>query len=370
MSAVGRRIAGALAVVATVVAAVALTRVVGAPPSGSYRITVELGSHAGKGLDPGSDVKVRGVLVGTVNEVRLDEDADAVATLTIFPEHVLPREMDVAVTSKTFLGEKQVELRPRPASLSTPPHLAEEDVLTVPPEEGPTEVQELLAALEPVLDAVDPVELAQVVDALGSFDLRDAQTAGRNIDVTADLLGFAADTAPQQLDRISGLATLTGELATTAADVNRLNRSLPTWASLLPDRQQDVRANLEALAAFSQVLSDFLGVEEDPIAQVLRVTTLVNGVVAGQADDLGDAIFGLYRYAFKLGFHGGSLTDGTEHGWFTVFSGGEGELQRLCGSLPAPLQQEAPLCVAGADPGEDNQPAEPDSGSTATETVP
>ncbi len=356
-----RRLVGTVAAILLIAGGRVLVTTIGAPPSGSYEVVVELGSHAGKGLDPGSDVKVRGVLTGTVKDIRLDDQANAVVTLIIWPLQALPRDVQVVVTAKTFLGEKQIELRPRTDVLASPPYLQDGDVLRVAEEDEPAEVQELIAAFEPVLDAIDPVDLAAVIDTFGSFDREDALTAGRNIEVGAELADFGARTAQDQLARLSSLATLTGELATTAEDFNRLSRSLPVWTSILPDRQADVRANLEALSEFSLTLADFLEVEETTIRDVLAVTTTVNGVLAGQSDDLSLMIHSIYRYAFKLGRHGGFLNDGTDHGWFRGFMGNEGQLEELCRDLPEPFADIAPGCVPeddeeGGGEGSEGQP--------------
>lgn len=343
MTPVVRRLLGTLAILLFVGGGKLLFDAVAAPPSGSIEVTANLGT-AGQGLDKGSEVKVRGVVVGTVKEVTLDAQANAVATLIIHPVHRLPRDVDVLVVAKTFLGEKQVVLRPQGETLSAGLALADGDVLGIAGGGEPTEVQQLIAALEPVLDAIEPYDLAAVVDAFGSFDRRDAELVGRNLEVGAELAEFGAETAPDQIDRISTLASVTGELATTASDFNRLNRSLPDWVSLLPDRQADVRRNLDSLSSFSTTTSAFLRTEEQAIAEVLRVTTIVNGVFAAQAGDVSRFIEGAMLYAKKLGSHGGTLVDGTDHGWFTVIMGDEGTFGQICEAL-GPLQEAAPGCV-------------------------
>ncbi|MBW3562550.1 MAG: MCE family protein [Actinobacteria bacterium] len=347
-----RRILGTVSVILLIAGAFLLTYVVGSPPAGSFTVRVDLGAQAGKGLRAGSDVKVRGVLVGTVRSIELDEDARPYARVLIRPVHRLPADVSVVVSNKTFLGEKQLELVPQSESLGAGEPLGPGAVLAVG-REGPTEVQEFIAALEPVLDAIDPVELAAVVDTFGSFDASDARTAAENIEVSARLAEFGAETASVQLDRLSAAATLIGELATTADSFNRLNRSLPTWVSLLPDRQGDIHEQFELLSAFAVTLADLLRVEQDTIAEVLAVTTIVNGVLADQASDLSGVIFGVARYAHKLAGHGGSLNDGSEYGWFSAFMGGEGELEELCEHLPPEFQEAAPGCINESDSTDD-----------------
>lgn len=356
MTPIVRRLLGTLAVLLFVGGGKVLFDVVAAPPSGSIEVTAQLGA-AGQGLDAGSDVRVRGVVVGEVKEVTLDQRANAVATLIIFPLHPIPRDVEAEVVQKTFLGEKQVVLRPQGESLSAGPPLADGDVVPLADGGEPAEVQRLLRALEPVLSSIEPYDLGAIVQAFGSFDRRDAELTARNLEVGAELAAFGAETAEEQIDRLSQLATLSGELATTAEDFNRLNRSLPTWVSLLPDRQEAVRRNLDSLSRFSTTTADFLETEEQAIGEVLRVTTIVNGVFAGQAGDLSRFIEGAYLYAKKLGSHGGSLRDGSEYGWFTVMMGDEGTIGQICETL-GPLEEFAPGCVEdeGEDPGASSRP--------------
>lgn len=74
-----------------------------------YQVRVVLG-EPGQGLTPGSDVKMRGVLVGEVADVTLDEDLRAVATLKLSDGYQVPARSTYAVANKTLLGEKQVEV--------------------------------------------------------------------------------------------------------------------------------------------------------------------------------------------------------------------------------------------------------------------
>ncbi|MGH3440798.1 MAG: MlaD family protein, partial [Nitriliruptorales bacterium] len=184
MTPVVRRLLGTLAILLFVAGGKVLFDAVAAPPSGSIEVVAHLG-RAGQGLDAGSDVKVRGVQVGTVKEVTLDDRANAVATLVIHPVHRLPKDVEALVVAKTLLGEKQIVLRPRGESLSEGPALADGDVLGVAGGGQPTEVQELVAALVPILDEIGPFDLAAIVDTFGSLDRQDAETAAENIELGA-----------------------------------------------------------------------------------------------------------------------------------------------------------------------------------------
>ena len=338
-----RRLGGTVAIILLLDLAFLGLKIVNGPEPRSYQVTAVLG-QAGAGLGVGSDVKVRGVRVGKVLGLTLNENAEAVALIEMLAEPSLPdpSRLGVAVTAKTLLGEKQVELFPAGNSLD-PPYLQAGDVLTVDPARYPTEVQDVIAALDPFFDAIDPRDLGDLVDTFGALE-GEGDTIGANLDAAAELAAFGAETAETQLDRLSTFADVTEALADASGDINRLMRSLPRWTSLLPDRQADVRTNLALLSSFSNTFADFLEVEETQIDALLEVGTLIGGVLEGRSDKLAELIFGVYRYSYKLGHHGGNLSDGTEFAWFRAFMGGEGAIQDFCDQLPPEFNEIAPGC--------------------------
>lgn len=65
------------------------------------------------GLTRGSDVQISGIKVGTVTEVRLDEETfDAVVVLTIDPSVTVPVDTVASIDSAGLLGGKYVRLEP------------------------------------------------------------------------------------------------------------------------------------------------------------------------------------------------------------------------------------------------------------------
>lgn len=342
MSHVVRRIVGAVGVI-LLLAGFRILFAIASTDEGTFRVRAVLGD-AGSGLTDGSDVKMRGVPVGEVVDLSY-VDGEARATLQLEERYDIPRDVDVVVTGKTFLGPKQVELRPR--GPLQPPWLSADDVLRVDGSAEPTEVQEVLAELDAVFQHVDPGDLATLVDALGAFDDRDAETVGRNIDQGAELADFGARTADEQIARLAALADVLDALAGRVDDFNRLNRTLPAWVSLLPDRQADVRTALDSLAAFSDTLAGFLEVERPTIRRLLVSGDRIGAVIEPRVGEIGDLIHGIYRYARSFGEHGGSLDDGTEHSWFRAHVGEEGEIEEFCSQLPPELEEAAPGCVEG-----------------------
>ncbi|MFP6736192.1 MAG: outer membrane lipid asymmetry maintenance protein MlaD [Rhodospirillales bacterium] len=65
------------------------------------------------GLQPGSDVRISGITVGTVKSNILDaETYEAVVTLSINPDIKVPKDTIAAITSAGLIGGNYVRLKP------------------------------------------------------------------------------------------------------------------------------------------------------------------------------------------------------------------------------------------------------------------
>ncbi|MFA9429379.1 MlaD family protein [Egicoccus sp. AB-alg2] len=337
-----RRVVGT----ATVVLVLALATLVldwrYAPPRDSYQVTALLGT-AGSGVGEGTDVKVRGVNVGRVDRVRY-EDGRAYADLTLDPHPRLPGpdQLELVVTAKTLLGEKQLELSFPDEAYDRPPYLAAGDVLEAARE--PTELSEVLDVMEPFLAAIDERELATIVDVLG--DQRgEGEAFARNLELGQRLAAFGDRTAPDALDRMRDLTLVADAFADAAPDLTRLNRALPEATGVLTERQADLRANLDAVSRFARTLDRTLDAEEAAISDFLVTQQPVGDVLERNQDQLGSLVEGMSLYARALGSGGTLLDDGTEWAGFRIFVDPERSfdpVKLLCLELEEVFGEDAP----------------------------
>ena len=311
-----RRILGLGAVVLVLALATLVLDWRYAPPAGSYQVTAVLGD-AGSGLSEGTDVKVRGVRIGQVDRVRY-EDGTAYADLTLEAKPQLPGpdRLELVVTAKTLLGEKQVELSFPDEAYDDPPFLAAGDRLEASRE--PTELSEVLDVMDPFLAAIDERELATIVDVLG--DQRgEGETFARNLELGQQLAAFGERTAPDALERMRDLSVVADTFAEATPDLTRMNTALPEATGVLTERQADLRANLEAVSRFSRTLDRFLVVEEQVLSDFLVTQQPVGEVLERNQDHLGTLIEGIALYARAMGSGGTLLDDGTEWAGFRIF---------------------------------------------------
>ncbi len=123
-------------------------------------------SNCGQGLRVRGDVKLRGVLVGQIEGIEKTRDQGCKVTLGIFNDSrgQVPANVGAQIRAKTIFGEKWVELlypdEPDQA------RLAEEDVIPDNQTIDPIEVETILNTALPLLESVDPENLAATLQAL------------------------------------------------------------------------------------------------------------------------------------------------------------------------------------------------------------
>lgn len=310
-----RRISGTAAVILLVAVSFLGLEARYAPPSGSYEVTAVLG-RAGVGLAQGSDVKVRGVRVGEVATLEY-VDGRAVATLRFQSEPRLPAadRLELAVTAKTLLGEKQVELSFPDEAFDDDAMLQAGDVLVAARE--PTELSEVLDRFTPFIEAIDSQDLATIIEAFAEQQ-GEAEVIVENLELGTELAEFGSRTADQTLENLRALADIADRLAPAADDLTRLNRALPEATRVLREEQARLTSNLEALSRFSVGFAEFLEVEEPVIGRLMRSGDVVGAMFERQQDQIGLLVQGLFLYFEKFP-HGLNLNDGTEAAAFRIF---------------------------------------------------
>lgn len=311
-----RRIFGTATVVLVLAVGAAVLQTRFAPGPATYEVTAALGD-AGSGLRAGNDVKLRGTNIGRVGQVRF-EDGQATATLILDDEPALPPpdELDLTVTAKTLLGEKQIDLDPGDAELGQGPSLEAGDTIVASRE--PTELQAAIDELQPFISAIDPEDLATIVETLGQQQ-GEGERIAENLELGQRLAEFGDETADDALSRMRALSDVAETLAPATDDLGRASRALPEATRVLRERQGDLRRNLETVTRAATTVEAFLDAEEGAISRMLETSQPVGEVLERQQDEIGRLVEGVGLYAQALGAGGMLLDDGTEWAGFRVF---------------------------------------------------
>lgn len=224
--------------------------------------------HVGNQLQPPSDVKVRGVVVGEVRRVRASARGSEL-DLALQPDKVelIPRNVSARLLPKTLFGERYVSLVPPGGPRQEP--LVNGDVISQDRSRTSIELEKVFSDLMPLLQAVQPQKLATTLNTVSMvLDGRGGQL-GRtlvelnryleginpslpdleaNIRALADVSRTYATAAPDLAQALSDMSVNTRTVAEQRANLDRLYRTVTT-SSL--DTAQFLRANKDNLIALN-----------------------------------------------------------------------------------------------------------------------
>lgn len=251
------------------------------PGAERMEITVEF-ARAGLNVRPGDEVRVRGVPVGTISSIEIDRDTyTASYTLAVDPDAPIAADTTAALVPKTLFGDKYVELKGAPADAE---HLADGAHIPLERTSAPSEVQEVLDRLEPVLAEVDPVTFANVIASTAEG----LDGAGADIASLVDALpdALATITANQQdLGRIfRAVPGIAGTLEQRAGQLVQVAESFGTLATTIDEHEDELSRFVASTAELSTRAAELLSTERDRLTRILDDGFTVVDLVAEQPE--------------------------------------------------------------------------------------
>jgi virulence factor Mce-like protein len=247
--------------------------------------TTAVFENCGQGIREGGDVKLRGVLVGRISAIRLI-DGDCEITLDLFPESVsqIPENVGAEVRAKTVFGEKWVELLfpSDPAE----PRIASGDNIPKDRTLDPLEVETILNVALPLLDAIDPENLAGALEALaeGFVGHEDAAIKAINEGIAAlrplnENEGALKSGIDSLADSSALLADVDDELLVALDNLDDLNRFTVENEALIEENFDKAPELFDELSVlFDSHFIDF--------TRIVDQGATVIGVLAARSDDL------------------------------------------------------------------------------------
>lgn len=243
---------------------------------------------SGQQLPVGGDVKVRGVLVGRISDIRLDDDGNSVVEMLLNQPDAVPASSSAEIRSKTIFGQKWVELIP-PMSAGGR-GFAAGDVI---PDERTVEPLELERALQlghDLLAAIPLDDLSTVLSELADGFAGQEAAAGSAID--DGLVALRAvnarrdrfDLALRQLRAVSEWVNDHDD------DVLSFMSSLDSANRTLVGAAPEFRSSLQSLPVFLDQLAAFQESTEDDLGRLVEDGADVAELVAARADRLVDLV--------------------------------------------------------------------------------
>ncbi|MFJ8464807.1 MCE family protein [Streptomyces swartbergensis] len=271
------------------------------------RITLEADS-LGNQLDPRADVKLRGLLVGEVREVRAD-GTKATLDIALKPEHVahIPSDVHARLLPKTLFGEKYVDLVP-PAGSSARPIRAG-DVITQDRTRVGIEVQQLMNDLLPLLRTVQPGKLNATLSAFATALEGRGDRIGDNLTRVEAYLRRLNPHLPSLKEDIARFADVAEVYGDAAPDLMEILRNTVTTSRTIVEEKDRLAAALKSTATVAGTADDFLDANGDRLITLGRVSRPTLELFARYSPQYPCLLAGLVRQekASEEAFRGGKM---------------------------------------------------------------
>lgn len=256
MTTLRRRLRGlAFLVVVAALLSLAIAKYGGAFSDG-VPVTLQI-ERAGNQLAERGDVKVRGLVVGTIENISTD-GSGATVELSLQPDKIglVPANVSARLIPKTLFGEKYVSLVP-PAQPSVA-RLAAGDVIGLDRSQPARELEQALDGLLPLLTAVEPQKLATTLGALSQALSGRGDQLGETLVRLQALLTEVNTELPNLQADITELADFSGNLADLAPDLLDALEDFSVTSATIVEQRQDLRALFTGLTEASDDLRGFL----------------------------------------------------------------------------------------------------------------
>ena len=250
--------------------------------------------NCGQGLREGGDVKTRGVLIGRINGIERLDNGDCSVDLALFPDKAeqIPANVAAQIRAKTIFGEKWVELL-YPDDPDDDPiasgQVIEETI-------DPLEIETILNTALPILDAIDPENLAGALEALASGFVGHEDAAIRGIESGTEAVRVANENTALFKKGVDQLADSGGVLAQVDEDLLRAMANLDRLNAFTVGNRSLIDQNLDKAPALLSELSSLFETRFTDLTRIVNAGSTVINLVAAQTGDVDRLLRELPRF--------------------------------------------------------------------------
>lgn len=226
-------------------------------------VTLQAGK-IGNQLIERSDVKVRGLIIGTVANIEPTTDG-ATLKLELNPQDakMVPSNVSARFLPKTLFGERFVALQlPEDPS---PQSLRDGDVIPQDRSSSAVELSKALNNLLPVLQAVEPQKLSGTLTAISTALNGRGEELGQTLSELGDYLGRLNPHVPKLQQNLQELAEFSGHLSDAAPQLVQALDNLRTTSRTVVDQRQNLQTLYGTLTTASVDLRAFLEANRENI---------------------------------------------------------------------------------------------------------
>jgi phospholipid/cholesterol/gamma-HCH transport system substrate-binding protein len=234
---------------------------------------------SGQQLLPGSDVKVRGIIVGSVGSISSNGNgADLHLKMQPSMMTTIPTNVVARLVPKTLFGEKYVDLVLPSDPAST--HLTDGSVIQEDHTRPALEIDQALDDLLPLLRTVQPAKLDETLSAVATALQGRGQELGTTIEQLDTYLKGINPQLPTLQHDMTALSGVTRTYSQAADPLLRMLGNLTVTSTTVVDEQQQITRLLADVTGASDVTKDLLALNASNIVNVNSVNKPVISLLA------------------------------------------------------------------------------------------
>jgi len=227
-------------------------------------VTLET-SNIGLQLPARADVKIRGVIVGEVQDAKVTSDGVDLE-LGLYPSltDTIPENVTAEILPKTLFGEKYV-------SLLVPENASPQSIRageTIERSAVAIEVEKVLSDIYPLLRTVQPEQLNYTLTALANALEGRGETLGESLETLDDYLRRTNPQLPQLIDDVKKLGDVSATYQSVVPELARFLRNTVTTGNTFVSQEAKIQALFQDVASFSNTSRDFLQANGDNIIRL------------------------------------------------------------------------------------------------------
>jgi phospholipid/cholesterol/gamma-HCH transport system substrate-binding protein len=215
--------------------------------------------RAGQGLDEQSDVKIRGINVGNVSSVKLTKEGRVLVRIRLNHGIKAPQSTVAAIEPLSVFGPKFVNLEPGSGE-NVGPYLA--DGATIGRTQDPQELTDIAAPTYDLLNAVDPQDLATVLQTFSEGVNGRGQELANTIDNAGKLLDLSTRNTTNLKTLIGNGRTLSATFGNRGGEIVNLAHDLNVLGPVLANDPARLSALLTGSGQVSERVTSIL--QSDP----------------------------------------------------------------------------------------------------------
>jgi phospholipid/cholesterol/gamma-HCH transport system substrate-binding protein len=234
---------------------------------GGYHVTADF--TQGIGLYPGSPVRVLGINIGKITNIR-NRGPLVRVDMDLNKGTRLPADVKAAIVPVSLLGERYIQFNP---VYTGGPRLAANAVLPTSRTQVPVEIDELLRGLKDFFGAISPENAHDLVSNLATVIDGEGLQLNQLINNAAGTLQVLADKGNDLGQLVDSLAQLTTTLRTHTDAIVQLVRNYDTVSGVLAQNRGALDETVTQLSRTATELADLITRHQDPLKQDVGVLT-------------------------------------------------------------------------------------------------